>query len=407
MRLLAVFLLLIAKGWTQNYFPPGDSHGGWRTLKNAAQLRKVAGIDIQKLDQAFAYAQRTSQHGGLLVVRRGWLVYESYYGRGNRDANPDMASIGKALTSIACGIMLAEKRGQIPDGLEQKVFTEKYLPEAFPLNDPRKVEIKLGHLLTMASGMRGEGSNPGFVNGEPVVKLEPLSRGEGSADQDLGALREAMWTGPGEGYSYSSRSAHVASMVLRRLTGMEMQEYIDQRLAKPMEWGSWGYATRRGDRSLPHTPGGGSCAIRSTDALRFAYLLLNRGRWGRQQVVPAEYVELCGRPSPYNRHSPFSLMFEVNADGHVAGAPRDAFFKSGGGGYGIYVVPSRDLVIYKIAGSDRQYDAALTGIAQAYKYDGSRDAWKPAARSQFSDGPIGTDDGVRRVLEMVVAALLD
>ena len=87
-------------------------------------------------------------------------------------------------------------------------------------------------------------------------------------------------------------------------------------------------------------------------------------------------------------------MFEVNADGHAPGAPRDAFFKSGGGGFGICVVPSLDLVIYKMAGDDRQYDPKLTGIPQDYPYDGSRDHWKPAAKSQFSDGPIGTDDGL-------------
>lgn len=68
-------------------------------------------------------------------------------------------------------------------------------------------------------------------------------------------------------------------------------------------------------------------------------------------------------------------------------------FKSGGGGYGIVIVPSLDLVIYKMAGSDQQYNPALTGIPQNYQYDGSRDNWKPAAKSQFSDGPIGTDDG--------------
>jgi len=91
----------------------------------------------------------------------------------------------------------------------------------------------------------------------------------------------------------------------------------------------------------------------------------------------------------------------------VAGAPRDAFFKSGGGGYGLVIIPSLDLVIYKMAGDDRQYDPARTGIPQDYAYDGSRDGWKPAPRSQFNDGPIGTDDGVRRVLEMVAAAVID
>lgn len=364
-------------------------------------------MDVARLDQAFEYAERTSQHGGLLVVRHGWLVYERYYGRGNRLANPSMASVGKAYTSIACGIMLRDEHDKIPDGLDQKVFNERYLPEALPLDDPRKAEITLGQLLTMAAGLHGDGSNPGFVNGEPT-KLDPLPRPDMSLGQDLVALRTPLWTNPGGGYSYCSNSPHIASIVLRHVTGMEMQQYIDRKLAKPMGWGEWGYATHMNNGvTLPHTPGGGNIAVHSTDALRFAYLLLHQGKWKDDQLVPAEYVAMCARPSKYQKHAPFSLMFEVNADGHVAGAPRDAFFKSGAGGFGVYVIPSLDMVIYKMAGGDSQYGEALTGIPQNYPYDHSRDNWKPSPHTQFSDGPIGVDDGVRRTLEMVVAATVD
>ena len=189
--------------------------------------------------------------------------------------------------------MLKEKHDQIPEGLETKVFTEKYLPEAFPLSDPRKASIKLGHLLTMASGMHGEGSNPGFVNFEPSVKLEPVPRPAQPLGQDLSALQSPMWCAPGEGYSYTSQSPHVASIVLRHLVGMEMQQYIDEKLAKPMGWGQWGYAVHRGENTLAHTPGGADTAIRSTDVLRFAYLILHKGKWGKQQLVPAEYIEMA------------------------------------------------------------------------------------------------------------------
>ncbi len=405
---LLILNLVPANGKSSEYFPPPDSAGGWRTLKDAAELESKAGMSLKKLDEAFAYAQRSSQHGGLLVVRHGWLVYERYYGKGNREAIPAMASVGKAYTSIACGIMLRDCHDKIPEGLDQRVFNETYLPEALPLNDARKADIKLGQLLSMAAGFHGEGGNPGFVNFEPSVKLQPVPAPNPPLtvdDQDRSALQTVLWTEPGGGYSYASSSPHVASIVLRHVTGMEMQEYIDQKLAKPMGWGKWGYGTHHSSGTLPHTPGGGDIAVRSTDALRFGYLLLHQGRWGTQQLVPADYVAMCGRPSPYQKHAPFSLMFEVNADGHVAGAPGDAFFKSGGGGFGIMVVPSLDLVIYKMAGSDSQYDPALTGIPQNYPYDGSRDTWKPPAKSQFNDGPIGVDDGVRRVLEMVAAAV--
>jgi CubicO group peptidase (beta-lactamase class C family) len=187
---------------------------------------------------------------------------------------------------------------------------------------------------------------------------------------------------------------------------MEMQQYIEEKLAGPMGFGEWGYALHRNGTTLPHTPGGGSISLRGTDAVRLPYLILHKGRWGKRQLVPAEYVAMCSKLSPYNPHSPMGLMFEQNADGHVFGAPRDAFFKSGAGGSGIYVVPSLDLVIYKMAASDAQIDPALTGIPANYEVDHSRDNWKPGPHDQFHDGPVGGDDGVRRMLEMVVAAAI-
>src|SRR3984957_16278253 len=195
-------------------------------------------MDLSRLDQALEFEKETSQHGGLLVVRHGYLVYEKYFGKGNREAHPDMASIGKAFTSVSCGIMFKEKHAEIPDGLDTKVFTEQYLPEAFPLSDPSKADITLGQLLSMSSGMHGEGGNPGIVNGVDQ-KQGPVQAPAGPQDQDLSALRVTMWTKPGEGYSYSSASAHVASMVLRHVTGMEMQQYIEEKLATPMGFGPW------------------------------------------------------------------------------------------------------------------------------------------------------------------------
>lgn len=407
MSLTSAALLLSALAFsdTGEYYPPSDKDGGWRTLADAATIRKLAGMDLIRLDGAFEFEKETSQHGGLVVVRHGYLVYEKYFGKGNREAHPDMASIGKAFTSISSGIMLKEKHDQIPDGLETKVFSEKFLPQAFPLDDPAKADIKLGQLLSMSAGLHGEGGNPGFVNGVNQ-KLDPVARTAGPVDQDLSALHTPLWTKPGEGYSYASSSPHIASIVLRNLTGMEMQEYIQLKLAGPMGFGPWGYAVHRPTGTLPHTPGGGSIALRATDAVRLPYLLLHQGRWGNRQIVPADYVAMVSKPSPYNPHSPMGFMFEQNADGHVFGAPRDSYFKSGAGGSGIYVVPSLDLVMYKMAGSDAQLNPDLTGLPLGYEPDHSRDNWKPLPHDQFHDGPVGGDDSVRRLLEMVVASVV-
>jgi CubicO group peptidase (beta-lactamase class C family) len=406
LALPALIFLASAPAAAPVYYPPPDSAGGWRTLKDPAQIRKTTGIDVKRLDQAFEYAKRSSQHGGLLVVRHGWLVYEKYYGKCWRDSTPSAASVGKTFTSVSCGMMLEANRDRLPEGLDTKVFTEKFLPEAFPLSDPRKAEIKLGQLLAMTSGMQDGNGGTGFINGENV-KVEAVPARERSLGTDLLAMRAPMWANPGGGYFYSNLGTHVLSVLVHRITGKVMEDYIRERIAQPLAWGPWGYPPpAAGAAPAANTPGAGGIAVRSTDMLRFAYLLLHQGKWGGRQLIPSGYIELCSRPSPYDPHAPYSLQFSVNTDGHVAGAPRDAFFKSGAGGFGIYVVPSLDLVIWKIGGNDRQYQWTAAGLPGYAGYDGSRDKWQPHPGDQFHDPPIDVDTGVRRTLEMVVAAIL-
>jgi len=158
---------------------------------------------------------------------------------------------------------------------------------------------------------------------------------------------------------------------------------------------------------MHHANGAGSIAVHATDALRFGYCLAHGGDWAGKSLVPESYIKLCQSSLPYNTHTPFALQFENNADGHVLAAPKDAFFKSGAGGFGILIVPSQDLVIYKMGGKDGQYDPALTGLPQPEFTDHSRDSWQPLPKLPFNEGSLGGDDGLRRVLELVSLAVIE
>jgi CubicO group peptidase (beta-lactamase class C family) len=125
--------------------------------------------------------------------------------------------------------------------------------------------------------------------------------------------------------------------------------------------------------------------------LRFAYLLLREGRWRDRELIPAQYVREASRRSRFNPHYPYSFQFTINDDGHVAGAPRDAFWKTGSGGHAFYVVPSLDLVIWKLGGRDQQYDDG-----NAPSYDGSREEWKRSVEE---------NEASVRTLELVAAAV--
>ena len=403
--ILPAAFLASSLAFAETYFPPPDSQGGWRTANSAKEVREKAGLNLQRLEDAYKVCENTTPNGGLLVVRHGWLAFEKYFGRASRNANPDMASTGKAYTSIACGIMLKEFKDKIPDGLDTKVFTEKYLPEALPLDDRRKADITLGQLLCMSAGYWGEGQTPsGTVNGGKSQPLAPKP-GQNIKDLDMSSIRVPLWTDPGAGYSYSSPSPHIASIVLRHATGMELQDYIRKKLGDPMGWESWGYCLHRGDYDMPHANGAGSIAVHATDALRMGWCLANKGKWKDQQLVPPDYIELCQKVTKYNPHFPFSLQFEHNERGQILGAARDAFYKTGAGGFALYIVPSLDLVIYKLGGKDGQYDPKLTGLPQPeVKHD--RDGWEPKPRTAFDEGS-QNGDPTWRVLEMVCGAVRD
>jgi len=397
----AVFLLKQARA-AGDYFPPADSEGGWRVAVTAEAAARDAGLDKARLEAAFDYVQQTSRNGGLLVARRGWLAFERYFGKGHAEAAPNLASVGKSFTSIAAGILLRERANYFPEGLDQRVWTSSFLPpEAFPPTDRRKSEIRLGQLLAMTAGIRG--NNPGVVRGQDV-RMDPEGPDGWEAMVDemafgrRGGKRNAitMWCDPGGGYSYATSSIHLVSAIVRHVTHREMHDFVAEKLARPLGWGRWGWGYRnRAD--VRHTPGGGGICLRAPDLLRFAYLLLHGGRWGAQQIVPEAYVDHCRNLSPYNPHYAYSLQFNVNRNGEAPAAPRDAFWKGGSGSHAFYVAPSLDLVAVKLGGRDGQYDPADTGLAAAPATSERDPSWQPA---------IDTDTAINRTLELVAAAVL-
>jgi CubicO group peptidase (beta-lactamase class C family) len=327
-----------------DYFPPPDSEAGWRTRPDS------------RFDAAFDEVRRSTRNGGLLVVRDGWLVYERYFGLGHRDATPNLASLGKSFTSAACGILLGQRPELFPDGLDQRVFTPALLPpDAFPLADPRMAGIRVGHLLAMTAGIRG--NNPCYVDGKPRTVDPPGLDGAPACVDDV-ALRTPLWCPPGAGYSYATASAHLASIVVRHVAKVELDRFVADHLAGPLGWGEWGWGYKN-VRALTHIPGGGGIALRATDMLRFGWLIANEGRWRDLQVIPRDHVRHCRRPSPYNPHFPYSLQFDVDP---AAGA----FWKLGSGGHALGIVPSRRLVIWKLGGRDGQYSPLDTGLKPSH-----------------------------------------
>jgi CubicO group peptidase (beta-lactamase class C family) len=93
------------------------------------------------------------------------------------------------------------------------------------------------------------------------------------------------------------------------------------------------------------------------DLARFGYLLLNEGRWGDRQIVPAEFVDEATTPAT-DLNAAYGYLVWLNRPGRIeipiAGprdgplwpdAPPDAFAALGFGRQTVLVIPSEGLVV--------------------------------------------------------------
>src|SRR5690242_429738 len=101
---------------SENYFPPSESKGGWRTLlpdqgapdaEQKARLRTSGGVDWDKLADAWKYNASAEGASGLLVIRHGVIVGE-WYKDCDRARTFNIYSCSKSYTSLAFGLLLAD-----------------------------------------------------------------------------------------------------------------------------------------------------------------------------------------------------------------------------------------------------------------------------------------------------------
>ena len=140
------------------YYPPSESDGGWRRINSDEDVRKLAGFDPELLDYVGSYQREV--YGGpwvIVVIRHGYLVREWYGVPAMPQTSFDAWSATKSATGTAFGMLLKSSQHKLPRNtqIDLDSLAYPYIPEAYPLTDERKAKIKLRHLLSMTSGIRG------------------------------------------------------------------------------------------------------------------------------------------------------------------------------------------------------------------------------------------------------------
>jgi CubicO group peptidase (beta-lactamase class C family) len=344
---LAVWLMfaspaLASAAVPRNCGAPAAMSDGWRVAAPRkegldAKLICTIGLTLEKM--------RDVDPNGVVVVRRGVLVYEHYFVGGIEYA-PDtlhaMNSITKSIVAILTGI--AFDRGWLKS-LDAPVFS--FFPQDTDLRTPEKDRITLRDLLTMTSGLAWPEHAVPYKNPGNIVR-----RMGANAHPYHFVLAQPFAATPGSVWHYNSGGVELLGAILQKVSRQPLDRFAKEALFEPLGIRDWQWA---------RSPNGRFAAswglwLRPRDLAKIGQLVLDHGVWHGRRIVSADWIKAMTE----RQISGWTIMERGKAYsyGYLWWLARSSIDNHniervdglGFGGQRLYVVPSEDLVVAVTAG---------------------------------------------------------
>jgi CubicO group peptidase (beta-lactamase class C family) len=356
-------------------YPPPESQGGWRWLKEPEEIRSLAGMDPEKLDLV-RQGQELLFGGdswGIAIIRHGFLVREFYTFNVLVPTRFDIWSGTKSFTGTAWGLLLDDSRqNRLPNGQRVDLDSPAYahIPDGYPLTDLRKDRITVRHLLTMTSGIPGESTG---VAGIPTATYHgPFEHALGRCPNRFGRWVSELAAEPGTRWDYSDPAfAHLA-LAFANIMGREMGDVLEERVFDPIGIENLSWDVQGGSGFMgPHTNAHTGVHVSARELARFGYLALHGGVWEGQQLLPSWWMDLATKTSQ-DLNPSYGYTWWVNTQGiQWPGLPRDAFALMGYRSNKCYVIPSLDLVVARVGSGPSNWSeqGLIGGIVGAITSD--------------------------------------
>lgn len=336
-----------------DYYPPPESQGGWRKLENPGDIRRLAGMDPEKLNELRQWLLKSDDRPfGAVVIRHGYIVLEVVRDHSTVTNTKNIASCAKAICATVLAIAAEEsQKGNTPRRMTFEDPAFDYIPWAQPLSDPRKGKIKVKQLLNHTSGITPEGYGIGNKQSWEYI----LGHGGDGRTTNL-------FFDPGTTLEYSTHAIDHAALVCENVTGKPYDQYCIEQLLKPLGIECWWFEVLKGDAQhgshASHTMG-----LPAREMARIAYCMLRDGGWREKQIVPRWFVEQTAAPThSVTGVTPKSFGRDARSWSHgwelpaleggeqARDIPLDARYKPGSGGQLISFIPSLDLVLTRQTG---------------------------------------------------------
>jgi len=231
---------------------------------------------------------RSTDTDGLVILHRGKMVFEHYANGMTAGAPHILMSVSKSMLGLLAGVLAA--RGLL--NVDRRVT--EILPE---LEKTAYRGATLRHLLDMRAGIAFDedylATSGAIVAYRKATGWNPLQSGETASDLRAFYRELSQADGPHGGrFKYISPNTDLLGWAIERATGRRYAELMGELLWKPMGARSCAYITL--DRLGAPRCAGGMCAT-VADLARVGQLMLEGGRRGGTQVLPAGWIEDIAR----------------------------------------------------------------------------------------------------------------
>jgi len=215
----------------------------------------------------------------LMIVRQGRVIAEHWWHPHAADQPHQMYSVSKTVTAMAVGLAVHE--GLL--ALDDRVVD--LLPDDVPADPSANLRaMTLRHLLTMSAGFEIDTMNA-IVDDDMHWARTILA---------VPVVRE-----PGTRFLYDTGVTYLLSAILHRATGARLLDWLTPRLFAPL--GIDGITWQQSSQGID--TGGFGLTLTTEHMAAFGQLLLQNGRWGDAQLIPAEWIA-----DATARHSDPSVM---------------------------------------------------------------------------------------------------
>lgn len=336
---------------SNNYFPPAESKGGWRLLSDDDEIRALGGMEPWKLDRM--EAMQNQMNGGyewqIAIIRNGCLVREVCSYNVQQTMNFSVCSCTKSITSLAFGLLFEDSsKGLLGDvKIDMESYAYDFIPDAFPLSDPRKKDMKIKHLLSMTSGIAGE--SLGYFGVPYDGRHGVFEYMYGKASDRNGRFVSELVCEPGGKWDYCDPGFCHLAVIFKNASGKQMNEYTQERLFAPIgvEGAAWDMIGGSGFIG-PYTGTAGWLHLSAREIARVGYLTMKKGKWGDEQIVPLEYIAMATVPSQ-DLNRDYGYGFWTNNAGECwPYLPKDTYAMMGHNSNKCYIIPSLDMVVARV-----------------------------------------------------------